>query len=459
MGVAVGRGGAAEAETESSGAPSDPIRISAEAQELDRRVRGAEGRAAFRVPLEDGVEVCEDGVIRNGEQRWGRWSDGRPVVAGDVVETIAALRSSEVAEEFTAILAAEAVAENRVRLRFERPYGRWPHLFSGGRSILPAHVIQEGGVEAYRDAVPVSGGAFTLDEVTPGRELVFTANPDSPLGAPALAELRVLFTPSYETALGLLADREVDVAVGYLALNPVARADELVGIEAAAPLGGTWVGLWWRADGGLGGHDTTSRERRARFRDAVGLRDLVEGLLGDTGEEAHGVLPGSDGPWTGEGSPVALGGDPQPSLLVPRHQEAVSFTARTLQREFRSRGGGAELVRLEPLEVARRWEDSGDGALLVRRDPPRPALAGRGAGEAAEQLLRGDRAARVTDPDVAVAQDALHADAAVLPLYRIGVAHAWHTDIDGVRPSSWPGLAFWSAPSWAVSATAARDVG
>ena len=40
---------------------------------------------------------------------------------------------------------------------------------------------------------------------------------------------RSLFTPSYETALGLLEDGEVDVLLGYLALNGMARAEELDG--------------------------------------------------------------------------------------------------------------------------------------------------------------------------------------------------------------------------------------
>lgn len=44
-------------------------------QELADRVRAADGRVTFRVALEEGVEVCDNGVIHGDHRRWN-WRDG-----------------------------------------------------------------------------------------------------------------------------------------------------------------------------------------------------------------------------------------------------------------------------------------------------------------------------------------------------------------------------------------------
>lgn len=391
----------------------------------------------------------DDGWFVDVDLDTGMWSDGQPVGPADVVATVTALQGGRLAEEFSVVTEAVATGERTVRLRFAEPYGRWPYLLAGGRSVLPAHVLAAQGLDAYRDGVPVSGGPFTVSDVTPGRELVLRSNAAAVGGAPRTAELRILFTPSYETSLGLLADGRADLALGYLALNPIERAVEVAEVDAAAPLGGTWVGLRWRDSGPFGGAAVTPRERRVRARDAIGIGELIDGLLADTGEPATGVLPGVTGPWEPGDALVSLEADPEPELLVPRWQEAVGFTARAIQRELRARGSGAALTRLEPDQVAVRAPTSGDGALVVRRDPPRPALVEFDAPDAAvEDPRRGDAAATLGSGDVRAAQEHLHADGSILPLYRIGVAHAWSTDLVGLRPSSWPGLAFWSAREW-----------
>lgn len=390
-----------------------------------------------------------DGWYVEVDMARGEWSDGRPVRSEDVVATVTALRDGPLAEEFAVVVGVEALDEDTVRLRFAEPYGRWPYLLAGGRSVLPAHVLAADGLDAYRDAVAVSGGPFTLVEQTPGRELVFRANASAVGGPPSISELRILITPSYETALGLLADQRADLALGYLALNPVERALDVAGLDAAAPLGGTWLALRWRDEGRFGGAAVTPRERRTRARDAVGLDELIEGLLGDAGTPATSVLPGVAGPWDPAGSPVSLEADPEPEILVGRWQEVVGFTARAVQREFAARGSGATLTRLDPEQVASRAASSGDAALVVRRDPPRPPLSAFDAPDAAsEDPRRGDAAPTVGSADVRPALDHLHADASTLPLFRIGVAHVWTGTIDGFRPSSWPGLGFWNARDW-----------
>lgn len=368
----------------------------------------------------------------------GRWSDGRPVTAEDVVATAGALAEAR-PEVWTGIVVT-AVDDHTVRLGGELPAGRWAHLLSGAPGVLPAHVLADEGLAAYQDAVAVSGGWFTLAEHEAGRRTVFEAYADGPLGAPAAARIEVDTVPGFETALGLLDRGEVDVVLGHLALNPVARATALDGVEAAAPLGGTFTALAWHPDGLLAADPAT---RRA-LAGALDLSRLVRGLLGPTGAPASSPVPGIDGPW-GTATGRAPERDLTPPadelvLLLPRWHEALGYTARVVQGGVRATGAAMSIVSHE----SPRWLDPPertDVTLRVVRSLPRPALGGA----LGDGVPAGPSAAVGTELEAAFA--ALREDETLTPLYRIGVAHAW-TGVDGVRPSSWPGLAFWDAGAW-----------
>lgn len=379
--------------------------------------------------------------------RRGSWSDGLPVVAADVVATLEAGRPARPAE-LEVLLAATAIDERTVRLTFSRPYGRWSYLLAGGFSVLPAHVVTASGLSAYTRSVPVAGGPFRLETYEPGLRATFVAHPDGPLGSPALQRIEVYFTPSYETALGLLRDRQVDVALGHLALNPLERARRVDEVQAAAPLGGTWVLLSWRA----GGRVASFPQRRSVIRDVVDASELVEGLLGEYGEVMTSTIPGVKGPWAGAGRTSGRIGRVDLELLMPAQQEVPNFTARALLLDLSRTGAEIHLIRIEPDELAVRAAREADGSLLVRRDLPRPSLVARAPPDAPAELRAAlgtaDAAASPDVTSIAAAFDRLHGHAAELPLYRVGVAHVWRSSLLGLRPSAWPGLAFWDATAW-----------
>ncbi|MFN2555702.1 MAG: ABC transporter substrate-binding protein [Nitriliruptorales bacterium] len=379
--------------------------------------------------------------------RKGSWSDGQPVVAADVVATLEAVRSIRPAQLEVLVKAGE-VDEHTVRLTFSRPYGRWPYLLAGGITVLPDHVLASAGLEAYTKGVPVTGGPFRLETHEPGLRATFVAHPDGPLGAPALQRIEVYFTPSYETALGLLRARKIDLALGYLALNPLERARRVDGVDSAAPLGGTWTVLHWRP----GGRVATSPQRRTAARSAVSVSELVEGLLGGTGEVMTSPIPGIEGPWHRMQRPPERLGRIDVELLVPAHDEALNFTARTLLLDLAGSGIEVQLVRIEPDELAERAVLEGDGSLLVRRDLPRPSLVARAPADAPAELrtvLAGVDATGSADaPLLGFAFERLYEHGAEVPLYRMGVAHVWHRSLRGFRASAWPGLAFWDVAAW-----------
>ena len=380
--------------------------------------------------------------------RPGTWSDGVPVSAADVVATIDALRADPArAPHLAGLTRAEVVNDDRVRLTFVEPVGRWPYLLAGGWSVLPAHVLATDGLEAFAGPPRVTAGPFRLEGYEAGRSVTFVAHEGSPDGAPALSGLDVAFVPDFETALGLLAAGELDAALGYLALNPVARAEDLPDMTAAAPLGGTSVSISWRASGSLGG--PSAIDRRQAVRDAIDVAPQVQGLLGEIAEVSTSWQPTGPGPWGRDAPAPALGGI-SPTLLIPRWQEATGFTARSLQRDLRTLGGGAELVRLEPDVLVRSTQ--GDGSLVVRRDGPWPPMLGRITAGDREALVsaarRADLAPFRQHADVVEALALGFDEGHVLPLYRIGVAHVWRPSVTGMQPSSWPGLGFWNVARW-----------
>lgn len=399
----------------------------------------APGLVADWEVLADGPDWQLELVLRPG-----RWSDGSEVTSEDVVATFEALRGGPRGTELAPLVEVTAVEPSRVRLRFDAAYARWWALLDGV-GVLPAAVLAEGGLAAFESGVPVSGGWFAVDEHVPGFRTTFVAHPESPLGAPGLERVEVSVVPRYEAALGMLARGDADVVLGYLALNGVERARRVEGVESEAPLGGTIVGLRWRPDGPVGGPAAVDRRRAVAA--AVDVSQLVEGLLGPAGERASTFVPGVTSASTppAPGPDVAVG---EPTVILPKWSEAIAFTARALQRDLRSAGGGMQLVAEPAPEVVRSARIRGDGFLAARRTGPAPSAVGV-----------------VADTDLALAADAggpvsvafadalrrSREDALTLPLYRVGVVHAWAPTVEGLRPSSWPGLAFWDAGAWTVA--------
>ncbi|MGH3440563.1 MAG: ABC transporter substrate-binding protein [Nitriliruptorales bacterium] len=369
--------------------------------------------------------------------RAGSWSDGTPVTAADVVATLDAMRAAGL--DVGPLTTAVAADPRTVALRFARPYARWPYLLAGGSSVLPAHVIEGAGLGAYREAVPVSGGPYRLESWEPGLRATFVAADGSPQGTPLIPTIEVWFVHGFETALGLLAAGRIDVVTGYLAVDPGPRVAEVDDVEVAAPLGGTWGLLAWA--------DLPEDVRRAAS-DAVDVEALVEALFDGIAEPATSTVPGVDGPWDPAGGvPGVALRTVELTLAVPRGQEATAVLGRALDRQLRSAGGRVTLVTAEDVDDV----DDAEARLVVRRDVPWPSLVGRGTDDAvglAARLEAADAAPTPTAGAVLAAQLALYRAAAEAPLLRIGVTTVWRQGLDGVAPSSWPGVALWNAPTW-----------
>lgn len=387
------------------------------------------------LPADDGRPFRVRLALRPGE-----WTDGTTVDAADVVATLTARREQEPGR-FAAITDVTAPSAATVEVAFDRTHAGWADLLVEAGTILPSEQALDAA--GYVDGVPVSGGPFRLAERDAGLRLTFRAHPDGPLGAPGVERIDVLFTPSFETALGLLEEGEVQVLLGYLALNGVPRATDVDGVRAASPLGGTTVSLEARPGGALGGEDLA--DRRRGVAETIDVTELVEGLLGTNGEVATTPWPGVDLP---AGRPVGEVREGQELvLLVPGGSEVLGFVARALQRDLVARGMTVDIVTEPAPRFAQVVGTERDLALRVRRTPPRPSLAAF----VDDPTLASAAGADVADgPDARTALDAVATSARTVPLFRIGVLHAWR-GVDGIRPSSWVGAGFWDAVSWTVA--------
>lgn len=415
-----------------------------------------DGAGQLRPGLAVGAAVGQDGDswYVDVDLAAGEWSDGRPVVAADVVATVEAIRP--LVNGLDPLTSVESLDAETVRFRFDRPYGRWAHLLAGGWSVLPSHVLAADGIDAYRGDVPVSGGWFRLADRDPGRSMRFEANARSPLGPPGVAAVEVLIVPRYETALGLVERGEADVTAGHLALNPVGRAGDIDGLEAAAPLGGTLLTLRWRESGQLAGEDRA--EDRGRVADALDLSELAEGLLGHAGEPATSFLPGVDGPWVNQGALDANLEDlPTLVVAVPRWHEIPGFAARSMFLRTSVRGADFDLIAV-PLDqlASAAHPEAVDAELWLRRTGPRPsllALTRITEPDLREAVADADASARTDTGAIRVASALLADEQREIPLLRLGVAQTWTDDVEGVKPSSWPGLLLWNVGEWTTAQT------
>jgi hypothetical protein len=379
----------------------------------------------------------EDGREVEVELRPGEWSDGTPVRARDVVATVEALRGTALGPDLDLVEEVTAVDDRTVRFRLREPTVRWP-LLPGAVGILPAHVLEAGGVEAAA-ALEVTGGVFRLGERVAGLGATFVAHPASPLGPPVVEELHVRVVPMYDVALGLLDDGELDAAIGHLAIGAVARANAL-GLEAAGPVGGTWVSMRWTDPAAV------ALEHRRGVAAVVDVTEQVEGLrLGELltvpvlGSAAE-VVTGAD-----DADDAERAGEVSATLVVRTDEEALSVTGRLVEAQLRAREARLQLRRERtPADVTVARE--ADLVLEVRRDHRRVDL---GLAVDDEGLVTAAAGAPTTaDAAVVAALEAALAEAVVVPLYRPAVAHVWRPDVAGIVPSAWPGAGFASAAGW-----------
>ncbi|MFT5223512.1 MAG: hypothetical protein ACI867_001829 [Glaciecola sp.] len=400
-----------------------------------------------------GALVHEAVVLGSGNGGWqvrlqlcpGTWSDGAPVVARDVTQTIAALRTTPAADLVAPIV--DAVVDGPdVVLSFAEASGRWQHVLAEVGPILPAHVLERDGIEAFRDSVPVAGGAFALDSVEPGLSRSFVAHPGSVLGSPRTQRIEVIVVPRFELAIGLLADGELDLSIGHLAFEAEQRLEAVDGLHGSTARGGTLLSWRWQPSSGV--QDSSVR---ASVHNTFDLGPFAQGLLDDQGRTTNSFVAQAIGP--ARGAAATLGNLPELVVAAPRWHEAPGLAARAVRDGIERVDGTVRTASEEADELVRR--PLGDAHIVIRRLGPWPSLAHLAGsslpaqGSVRERVLSADTAPWAGDLLVEDGLAALSELAIEVPLLELGVAHGWRDGVTGLVPSGWPGLGFANALHWA----------
>lgn len=148
-----------------------------------------------------------------------RWHDGTPVTSRDVVFSFNRARDPKQAVSVASLLvdiaAVEAEGDNRVVIRFDRPYGEQLYDATYHVQILPAHLVAsippDSLVSSAFSRAPVGSGPYRWDKLEPTEYLQLRSVPGFFLGAPAIEQMVWRFTTSQESRLNLLLTGGADV--------------------------------------------------------------------------------------------------------------------------------------------------------------------------------------------------------------------------------------------------------
>ncbi len=411
-----------------------------------------------------------------------RWSDGRPIVAGDVAFTWRTIMDQRLPiasrAGYDALSDVAAPDATTVVFRFKQPFAGWRDLFSAGLGVLPQHALQgRDFAAALRSEWPVSGGPFVLARYTRGLEMLLEASPHAWPAPPLVRRIRIQFVPDPVTALQLYRAGRVDVLGPYSSPDLSRRLAREPRTSVTSDLGATWVGLLLRSDTGV---LADARVRKALAL-AAGVPGIVEGLVRSEGEPmgAPFAQPTGDTTTPPAADPAAAAalldqagftarrgevrrkGSSELSLTMASvsGDDLVARVVRALYQRLRSAGFDISLVGLEYEQLWRDWLPSSRLHTAVVRfaDPPAGALWARYAGNQAYPA--GTNYARIADATLdgalGSAPDAarrLSEIVPVVPLYRVRVAVAVRTTVTGVRAAASADGFLVSAAEWRLAA-------
>ncbi len=189
-------------------------------------------RLVTEVPSHENGLLAEDNTSVTYTLKEGvTWSDGEPFTAADIRFTWEFVTTPENSattfELYNVITDVEVIDDLTARLVFAESQPAWYVPFSGSwwGAVLPRHVLEGGGEEAYQQFLvsPVGTGPFAVESFTPGDQVTYVANenyrePNKPYfskvllkggGDAASAARAVLETGEYDYAWNLQVEPEV----------------------------------------------------------------------------------------------------------------------------------------------------------------------------------------------------------------------------------------------------------
>lgn len=224
-----------------------------------------------------------------------RWQDGKKVTAQDVAFSLRTYRDpangSALAQELQVVKAVRTLGTYTVQIALMRPYA--PFLAQvASLPVLPEHLLKAVGAgkallaQPELTAHPIGSGPFRLVRLIASGALL-VRNPHYFLGAPRLASVHLVFSPSATAALEALRQGKVDYA-------PVPDLDATAvstwpGIRLQHTVALQFASIVWNVD--LPPFSSPAVRRALYF--AVDRKKIVATALGGYGSLSDGPVPPS----------------------------------------------------------------------------------------------------------------------------------------------------------------------
>jgi hypothetical protein len=290
--------------------------------------------------------------------RDARWSNGRPITAQDVVDSIKRARPPS---GFARIDSARAVDRRTVVLR--GPVANWAQTLATAAFVVP------------REGLRVSGGPYRISSRTPGLEIVYARNTRW-WGRPALlGRVTVQFTANIDIILGLLRRGHFDAAAPPSTLGLQGRL-ESARLRTSSALG--WESIFLdfsRSD--------LPRPERVGVARALDRALLVDVFVRRDGRASYALNPepgpeGAAGPWARRWGP-SQSTDQVVEIAAPRDDELLALLQEAIYEQLRSAGIAAELTSIEGTEYYGGWLEQEPVDIALVRSAGAPGSPGGSA--------------------------------------------------------------------------------
>lgn len=225
------------------------------------------------------------------------WHDGTPFTAADVVFTVEAIRSPDIASRWNAAFVTldtiEALDDHTVQFTFREPFAPLLSTLAYNLAIVPAHVLSEmdlsqpSGPTAFVTN-PIGTGPFRFVEQVSGSHFILEANPDYHEGAPGIARVEFRVIPDVNAQVAQLLTGELDIAwtVQAIHYDRLAAASAIVLNEVNVPRF-DWIPL------NLSNPLFQDMRVRQAMAMALDRNTMVDVVFGGFGEVATGPIPPS----------------------------------------------------------------------------------------------------------------------------------------------------------------------
>ncbi|MEQ4209409.1 ABC transporter substrate-binding protein [Actinopolymorpha sp. B9G3] len=235
------------------------------------------------------TKVAVDGARITAKIRTGmRFSDGNPVMPGDVAFTIDYLKKQEspLFASKLEIVSSVEVDGDAVVITLTAPSASFVPVVLTQLPILPRHVWEKVSDAArYANDEPVGSGPLSFGSRRLGDQLVYTANRQH-FAAPKVDSVTFAVLGSLEAEIGALESGEIDMLGDFMSATLLKKLAATDGVEVMSVESHGWVGLHYN----VSRKPFDDRHFRRALSFLVPSQDIIDVVFEGEGNSAGSVI-------------------------------------------------------------------------------------------------------------------------------------------------------------------------